>query len=104
MRTRRLTLLLVAVLAVVLGGAMPSTSASAETATISAPVRAWLASASDTSTFQTIVTSDSYTAMSRIDTLGVGATKLTQLPVAFATLSATQVRQVASWPETRSLW
>jgi serine protease AprX len=104
MRTRRLTLLLVAVLAVVLGGAMPSTSGSAETATMSAPLRAWLATAPDTSAFKTIVTFDSYAGMGRIDTLGVGATKLKQLPVAFATLSAAQIRQVASWPETRSLW
>jgi serine protease AprX len=42
--------------------------------------------------------------VSRIDALGVGATKLSRLPIAFATLTAAQVRKVASWPEARSLW
>jgi serine protease AprX len=104
MQYRRLAPLLLA-LALVLGGAMPSTSASApETAAFSEPLRAWLATAADTSSHQTIVTFDTYADVSRIDTLGVGATKLNELPVAFATLTAEQIREVASWPETRSLW
>src|SRR5688572_10650335 len=103
MHKRFLPLLLA--LALAAGGAMPSPSASAgDAATLSEPLQAWVATAADTSTFKTIVTFDSYAGMSRIDTLGVGATTLNQLPVAFATLTADQVRQVASWPETRSLW
>jgi serine protease AprX len=73
-------------------------------ATVSAPLQTWLGSAASSATFPTIVTFDSYSGMSRIDSLGVGATKLTRLPIAFATLSADQIREVAGWPETRSLW
>jgi serine protease AprX len=105
MHRRALTLL--AVLAAVIAAVVSSaaTSANAGTsATLSAPLRQWLGSASSTAKFPTIVTFDSYAGVSRIDTLGVGAAKLQALPMAFATLTAAQVRTVASWPETRSLW
>ena len=81
-----------------------STGASSEKATLSPVLGQWLATAADSATFRTIVTFDTYEGVHRIDSLGVGATKLSRLPIAFATLSATQVREVASWPETRSLW
>jgi serine protease AprX len=64
----------------------------------------WLATAGPGATFRTIITFDTYEGMSRLDSLGVGATKLSRLPIAFATLTADQVRAVASWPEARSLW
>ncbi len=97
---------LLASLALVPGALVQSSPATAQAsgATLSAPLASWLATAADTSAFQTIVTFDSYDGVSRIDTLGVGATKLAKLPVAFATLTAAQVREVAAWPETRSLW
>ena len=96
---------LAAVFCAIVAGAAGTQRADATTsATMSAPVRAWLGSASTTATFPTIVTFDSYSGVSRIDSLGVGASKLSRLPVAFATLSAAQVREVAAWPETRSLW
>jgi serine protease AprX len=103
---RRATTLL-AVLAVVLTGIVSgaTTSASATaTATLSTPLRTWLATAPSSATFPTIVTFDSKADVARIDSLGAGAVKLQSLPVAFATLSAAQVREVAAWPETRSLW
>jgi serine protease AprX len=97
--------ILAAALTAVAAGAAGTQRADATTsATVSAPLQAWLGSASSSATHPTIVTFDSYSGMSRIDTLGAGATKLTQLPIAFATLSAAQIREVAGWPETRSLW
>jgi serine protease AprX len=73
-------------------------------ATLSKPLASWLATASAAATHETIVTFDTYDGMRRIDTLGAGAVKLKRLPIAFATLTAAQVREVAAWPETRSLW
>jgi serine protease AprX len=94
-----------AALTAVTAGAAGTQRADATTsATVSAPLQVWLGSAAASATHPTIVTFDSYSGMSRIDSLGAGATKLTRLPVAFATLSATQIREVAGWPETRSLW
>jgi hypothetical protein len=90
------------VLCAIVAGAAGTQPADATTSTtMSAPPRAWLGSASTTATFPTIVTFDSYSGVSRIDSVGVGASKLSRLPVAFATLSAAQVREVAAWPETR---
>jgi serine protease AprX len=90
--------------AVVAGASAVSGAAQTPTATMSQPLAQWLSTAADGASFETIVTFDDRAGMSRIDSLGVGATKLQELPVAFATLTAGQVRQVASWPETRSLW
>ena len=97
--------LVVAALTAVAAGATGTQRAEATTtATLSAPLSAWLGNASASATFPTIVTFDSYAGMSRIDSLGAGAVKLSRLPIAFATLSAKQLRDVASWPETRSMW
>ncbi len=79
-------------------------SVAADGATLSAPLRDWLSGAAAGDTFQTIVTFDARDDVDRIDALDVGATKLSRLPVAFATLTAGQVREVASWSEVRSLW
>jgi serine protease AprX len=108
MNQARVAVLLViaaCVAAIVAGAsAVPGGAQTNATATMSQPLTEWLATAADGATFETIVTFDSREAMSRLDSLGVGATELQELPTAFATLSATQIRQVASWPETRSLW
>jgi serine protease AprX len=106
-RARSAFLLAVAAcLAAVVAGASAVSGAAqtGSTATMSQHVAQWLATAADGATFETIVTFESRDAMSRLDSLGVGATELQELPTAFATLSAAQIRQVASWPETRSLW
>lgn len=100
-------LLSVALCALLLSGALVTSQrsrASVEPARLSPELSRRLASADAAATFRTIVTFDTYEGMSRIDSLGVGATKLSRLPIAFATLSAAQVREVASWPEARSLW
>lgn len=99
-------LAVLAATALTLGGLLssPTPTGAADAATLSPVLSQWLASADGAATFRTIVTFDDYASVSRIDVLGVGATKLSRLPIAFATLTASQVREVASWPEARSLW
>ncbi len=106
MRIRSAALSLLVALAIVLSGLAVAfePARAGGTATLSPTLSQWLASAGDGATFPTIVTFDRYDALGRIDALGVGATKLSRLPIAFATLTAAQVREVASWPEARSLW
>ncbi len=103
MTHRLLRAIFIAVL-LVAGLAPASGVATASTATLSPTVSNWLSTAADGATFETIITFDSRDGLSRIDSLDVGATKLSQLPIAFATLTAAQAREIASWPETRSLW
>lgn len=83
-------------------GGQPSSAAGS--ATLSPAIAAWLASAPADATFRTIVTFHDRAGLARIDTLGVTAQKLEALPIAFATLTAAQVRAAGSWPEARSLW
>lgn len=83
-------------------GGQPSSAAGG--ATLSPAVATWLASAPVDATFRTIVTFHDRAGLARIDSLGVTAQKLEALPIAFATLTAAQLRAVGSWPETRSLW
>jgi len=99
-----LAILATALTAIAAGSAGTQRADATTSATLSAPLQAWLGSAAASATHPTIVTFDSYSGMSRVDTLGAGAVKLSRLPVAFATLSAAQIREVAGWPETRSLW
>src|ERR671925_792514 len=102
----RLLVLLASLLALVvlLPGAVVSTAAAgAGTAHLSPTVQQWLATAGSGSTIHAIVTFDSRTTLSKIDGLNVGAMKLSSLPIALATLSAAQVRQVASWREVVSV-
>ncbi|HET7677436.1 MAG TPA: S8 family serine peptidase [Candidatus Limnocylindrales bacterium] len=105
MQHRRVPAALLA-LALALSAALgaSATTFGGSTATLSDTLAGWLGRAAPSDTFRTIVTFDDRAGMARIDTLGVGATKLRRLPIAFATLSAEQVRRVASWPEARSLW
>jgi serine protease AprX len=105
----RLSVALASLLATVafLPGALvqsPQAAAVGGGATLSDPLQQWLATASDSATFQTIITFASPADVGKIDSLNVGATKLASLPIAFATLSAAQIRAVATWPEVRSLW
>ena len=82
----------------------PARTDAADQATLSPELSSWLASADDDATFDTIVTFTGRGGMSRLDALDVGGTRLASLPMAMATLTADQVRQVAAWPEVRSLW
>jgi serine protease AprX len=86
--------------------AAATTTAAADTgsATLSQPVQNWLASAPADATFDTIVTFHSREGMSTLDNMGVEATELKQLPIAFAKLSPAQIRELAAASEVRSLW
>lgn len=100
-----LTILVAALiaLAALFGGAARPVEA-APAATLSGELQTWLASADDAATTPTIVTFHDRTGLARFDALGVGGTRLVSLPMAMATLSAAQVRDLATWPEVRSLW
>lgn len=104
-RTRTFVTVALTVALIVAGsifGAQPSSAAGG--ATLSPTVAAWLTSAAPDASFKTIVTFHDRAGMARLDSLGIGAQKLEQLPIAFATLTAVQLRDVRGWPEVRSLW
>lgn len=104
-RTRTFATVALTVALIVAGsifGGQPSRAAGG--ATLSPAVAAWLASAAPDAQFKTIVTFHDRAGLARLDTLGVTAQRLEQLPMAFATLSASQLRDVQGWAETRSLW
>jgi serine protease AprX len=104
----RLLLLCVILLVAVFGlpGSFIAGHAAAGTggASLSQVVQSWVGTASPTARLDAIVTFDSKASVSRIDALNVGATKLTALPMAFASLTAAQIRTVASWPGVVSIW
>jgi serine protease AprX len=79
--------------------------AMAASVTLSPAVGSWLAAAGPNDTFRTIVTfNDAQAGFARLDASGIASQKLAELPIAFASLSAAQIRGVATWPEARSLW
>lgn len=82
----------------------PRAADAAPSATLSGELSSWLTGAADGDTLPTIVTFHDRTGVARFDALGVGGTRLASLPMAMATLSAAQVRDLATWPEVRSLW
>src|SRR3990170_3243895 len=73
-------------------------------ATLSQPLQTWLSTADATNTFDTVVTFHSRDGMSTLDSLGVAATDLRQLPISFAKLTPAQISALASSPAVRSLW
>ncbi|HEX2883276.1 MAG TPA: S8 family serine peptidase [Candidatus Limnocylindria bacterium] len=82
----------------------PPPAAATSVATLSPEVSRWLADATDDATLTTIVTFDDRSGLDRLDALGVGGSRYEALPMAVAALTPSQVLEVASWPETRSLW
>ena len=82
----------------------PRTAEAAPQATLSPALTSWLASADDGATFTTIVTFHDRSGFGRLDALGVGGSRYAALPMAVAALTPAQVREIAAWPETRSLW
>src|SRR5688500_3589217 len=100
----RFFVLLLALAAFVLPAASASTAGSSGTATLSQPLQSWLATADASATFDTIVTFDGRDGFSTLDSMGVEATELDQLPMAFAKLTPAQIRQLAASSSVRSLW
>lgn len=73
-------------------------------ATLSPVLAEWLDTVSDGATFTTVVTFHDRSGLDRLDALGVGGSRYDALPMAVAALSPAEVLEIASWPETRSLW
>jgi serine protease AprX len=98
---RLLLVALLAAVSVALASSQPARATAP--AAISETLEDWLASADAAASVETIVTFDDRASVSRIDRFGE-ATKLAHLPMALTTLTGAQIREVASWPEVRSLW
>ena len=107
LRTVRLPLAIVLAtvlaLTALLAGAPRATEATQQ-ATLAPALAAWLDDADDGATFTTVVTFHDRSGLDRLDALGVGGSRYDALPMAVAALTPAQVLEVASWPETRSLW
>lgn len=107
LRTVRLPLAIVLAtvmaLTALLTGAPRATEATQQ-ATMAPALAAWLDDADDGATFTTVVTFHDRSGLDRLDALGVGGSRYDALPMAVAALTPAQVLEVASWPETRSLW
>jgi serine protease AprX len=73
-------------------------------ATISSAVTAWMSTADDDATLPTIVTFHDRAGLGRLDAAGIGGSRLETAPIAVAALTAEQILDIASWPETRSVW
>lgn len=90
-------LLSIAVPAVTAGGSQGS-------ATVAPAVKQWLTSSKPTDRLQVVVTFRNDTGVSRLKGLATNVERLDSVPMTFSTLTADQIRQVASWSETRSVW
>ena len=100
----RFLLFLLALFALVIPAATTSVAAAGSSATLSQPLRQWLSNAGAGDTFDTIVTFHSRSGMSTLDSMGVDATELNRLPIAFARLSPAQIRELAASSAVRSIW
>ena len=92
----------VALSALLVGAPRPADAAAA--ATIAPAVSSWVATAADDATLPTIVTFHDRAGLARLDAAGIGGSRLETAPIAVAALTAAQILEIASWPETRSLW
>jgi len=100
-----LTIALAAMLALTtLLASDPRAVEAAPQATLSQALTSWLGTAEDEATFTTVITFHDQSGLARLDALGVGGSRYDALPMAITALTAAQVLEIASWPETRSLW
>lgn len=74
------------------------------TATLAGTVSDWLATSAPEDELEVIVTFNDAAAIQRLEGLAGSLEHLESVPMALATLSAAQIGDVASWPETRSIW
>jgi serine protease AprX len=84
--------------------AVPVTAGTGQTATVAGPVKEWLTGSQPTDRLQVVVTFRDDTGVSRLKALTTNVERLDSVPMTFSTLTADQIRQVASWSETRSVW
>ena len=105
MRTRMnvaFSSLLVALLLV--AAVIPAAAATTTQADLAPEVRTWLSTASTSAKLPVIVSFKSTTGLDRLSNLLGGVEHLQSVPMAYAKLSADQIRTVASWSDTRSVF
>lgn len=85
------------------GSAMAGESGSSR-ATIAPNVTSWLASAAPDARLDSIVTFRDDAGIDRLKAKFGSVERLSSVPMAHAWLSAADIREIASWPETRSVW
>ena len=91
-------------LTMVLAIAGPATAATASQASLSSNVKQWLTKAGPSDRLDSIVSFKSGAGVTKLKSLVGSVETLQSVPMAFTSLSAAQVREVASWSETRSVW
>src|SRR5688500_11583464 len=104
-RFMRATGVLVATLMLfALAGSAAAGQSGASRATIAPNVTEWLASASPDARLDTIVTFRDGSGIDRLKAKFGSVERLESVPMAHAWLSAADIREVAAWAETRSIW
>ena len=106
-RAMRAAVTLVALMLIlaIAGPATASTAGSAAGgASLSSNVKDWLSAAGASDRMDAIVSFKTDAGVSRLKGLVGSIETLKSVPMAFTSLSAAQVREVASWSETRSVW
>jgi serine protease AprX len=106
MHSIALRLTAVAVAVVMLATLVPASTANegGSTATLAGTVSEWLATSAAEDELEVIVTFTDAAAIQRLEALAGSVERLESVPMTLATLSAAEIRDVASWPETRSVW
>ena len=98
---------LVAAILLVLTLALPTAAADTSkgsTATVARAVTTWLSTASASDRLPVIVSFKSDDGVAKLNNLlGSKAERLASVPMAYAPLTAAQIRTVTTWPETRSV-
>jgi serine protease AprX len=79
-------------------------AAAGTTAALGPAVKQFLGSSQPTDKLQVIVTFRDGSGINKLKALTAKVEQLDSVPMTLSMLSADQIRQVASWPETRSVW
>ncbi|HEY8135198.1 MAG TPA: S8 family serine peptidase, partial [Candidatus Limnocylindrales bacterium] len=82
----------------------PAAATTTTQADLAPEVRTWLATASTSAKLPVIVSFKNTTGLDRLSNLLGGVEHLDSVPMAYAKLSAGQIRTVASWSDTRSVF
>ena len=95
---------LIATLAMLLSLAVPMTVSAGATAPMAGAVKQFLTAAGPTDKLQVIVSFKDSAGVSKLKNLTTNVDTLKSVPMAMSVLTADQIRTVASWSETRSVW
>ena len=103
-RFLRTTGVLVATLMLFTLAGSASANQGGQSASLSANVQEWLSTAAPDAQLDVIVTFRDETGIDRLDARLGSVERLESVPMARAFLSAADIREVAAWSETRSVW